>query len=79
MEKMENPHAKQLNALAEWAFYNFDKERVDHTTCPKVGWLGWANGMDWCQWLAVSVATAIISKNGGNRHDYFDYDVDSSG
>ena len=66
-----------INTLAWWVFTTkFQGYKGD---CPKVGCLGYANGMSNAEWLAVSLAQDILFKRGKDWKDYFDYRVDSSG
>jgi len=70
---------KPMEELAYWVLHNHDKSIVDLNKCPKVGYLGYANGMSTAEWAVVCVADTIIRKNGGEPKDYFTYNVDSSG
>ena len=64
--------------LARWVFEVLIYHVVDKE-CPKVGYLGYANGMSNAEWLAVSLAQELLFRQGKDWKDYFDYRVDSSG
>lgn len=69
---------KNMDTLAYWVFLHHDNINVDVQTCPKVGYLGYANGMTQAEWTIVDIAKSIITSNGGDWREFFDYDVDSS-
>lgn len=68
---------KKMKDLSQWVCYHGKNCGYDGE-CPKVGYLGYANGMTPAEWCVVCIAGDIIQKEGGNRRDYFWYDVDSS-
>ena len=67
---------KKMKELAEWVCYHGKNCGYDGE-CPKVGYLGYANGMTPAEWCVVSIAKDYI---GGNYkwREYFTYDVDDS-
>lgn len=67
-----------MERLARWVFEILVLD-LEEKECPKVGYLGYANGMSNAEWLAVSLAQDILFKRGKDWKDYFDYRVDSSG
>lgn len=69
---------EKMERLARWVFEVLIYH-VEDNECPKVGYLGYANGMSNAEWLAVSLAQDILFKRGKDWKDYFDYRVDSSG
>lgn len=66
----------QIDTLAWWVFST--KYQANKGDCPKVGYLGYANGMTIAEWLAVNMAKEILAEQGKNWSEYFDYKVDSS-
>ena len=70
---------KPITELAKWVDEHFNAEKVDINSCPRVGYLGYANGMSWPEWVVVDIAMTIIRRNGGNSKHFFQFDVDSSG
>jgi len=66
-----------IDRLAHWVF----EVRFQHSLkdCPKVGHLGYANGMSWSEWLVVNMAIETLNRQGKSSPDYFTYTVDSSG
>ena len=68
----------KMERLARWVF-EVIMYHVEDKECPKVGYLGYANGMSNAEWLAVSLAQDLLFKQGKDWKDYFDYRVDSSG
>ena len=65
-----------INTLAWWVFTTkFQGYKGD---CPKVGYLGYANGMSNAEWLAVNLAKELLAEQGKNWKEYFDYRIDSS-
>ena len=65
-----------MEKLAYWVwlnhFYHTDED------CPKVGYLGYANGMTRAEWLTVNLAIRLLCESDKNWREYFTYDVDSS-
>lgn len=67
-----------MERLARWVFEILVLD-LEEKECPKVGYLGYANGMSNAEWLAVSLAQELLFRQGKDWKDYFDYRVDSSG
>lgn len=74
---MEWKHLEsKINQLARWVWeWEICKQVAE---CPRVGYLGYANGMSECEWLTVCLAQRILDDGERDFHDYFDYKVDSS-
>jgi len=65
-----------MQRLAWWVFSTkFQGSKDDF---PKVGYLGYANGMSNAEWLAVNLAEELLTEQGKNWREYLDYKVDSS-
>ena len=65
-----------INTLALWVFsVKFQDNKSD---CPKVGYIGYANGMTNAEWLTVNMAKELLAEQGKNWSDYLEYKVDSS-
>ena len=71
-EKFEEP----MDRLAYWVFTT--KFQGSKDDCPKVGYLGYSNGMSNAEWLAVNMAKELLTEQGKNWKDYLEYKVDSS-
>jgi len=71
-EKFEEP----MDRLAYWVFTT--KFQGSKDDCPKVGYLGYSNGMSNAEWLAVNIAKELLAEQGKNWKDYLEYKVDSS-
>lgn len=67
---------KEMETLAWWVFST--KFQANKSDCPKVGYLGYANGMTIAEWLAVNMAKELLAEQGKNWSDYLEYKVDSS-
>lgn len=67
-----------MERLARWVLEILVLD-LEEKECPKVGYLGYANGMSNAEWLAVSLAQELLFRQGKDWKDYFDYRVDSSG
>lgn len=66
----------QIDALAWWVFST--KYQSNKSDCPKVGYLGYANGMNIAEWLAVNMAKDMLTEKDKDWREYFDYRIDSS-
>jgi len=74
---MENEKfIEPMDRLAYWVFTT--KFQGSKDDCPKVGYLGYANGMCNAEWLAVNMAKELLTEKGKNWKDYLEYKVDSS-
>ena len=71
-EKFNEP----MQRLAWWVFTT--KFQGSKDDCPKVGYLGYANGMSNSEWLAVNLAEELLTKKCKDWRGYFSYKVDSS-
>ena len=71
-EKFNEP----MKRLAWWVFST--KFQGNKSDCPKVGYLGYANGMSNAEWLAVNLAEELLTKQGKDCREYFNYKFDSS-
>lgn len=71
-EKFNEP----MQRLAYWVFAT--KFQGCKDDCPKVGYLGYANGMSNTEWLAVCLAEELLIKQGKNWREFFSYKIDSS-
>lgn len=71
-EKFNEP----MDRLAYWVFTTMLQGSKDD--CPKVGYLGYANGMSNAEWLAINIAKELLAEQGNDWREYFDYKVDSS-
>lgn len=71
-EKFNEP----MQRLARWVFTT--KFQGGKDDCPKVGYLGYANGMSNAEWLAVNLAEELLTEQGKDWREYFSYKVDSS-
>lgn len=65
-----------MDRLAYWVFTT--KFQGSKDDCPKVGYLGYANGMCNAEWLVVNIAKELLAEQGKNWKDYLEYKVDSS-
>ena len=65
---------EKIDKLAFWLVY--DREKPE--TCPKVGYLSYANGWTQTQWAVVFIVGDILCDAGLDERDYFQYKVDSS-
>lgn len=66
----------KIDALAWWVFTS--KYQGYKGDCPKVGYIGYANGMSNAEWLAVNMAKELLDEQGKDWREYFHYKVDSS-
>ena len=66
----------QIDAIAWWVFST--KYQSNKSDCPKVGYLGYANGMSNDGWLAVNMAKELLTDQGKDWREYFTYKIDSS-
>lgn len=65
-----------INTLSWWVFsVKFQDNKSD---CPKVGYIGYANGMTIAEWLAVNLAKELLTNQGKDWKEYFEYRIDSS-
>ena len=65
-----------INTIAWWVFTT--KFQGNKSDCPKVGYLGYANGMSNAEWLAVNMAKDMLTEKDKDWREYFDYRIDSS-
>ena len=68
---------KRMDELCRWAMWHLDDD--DLTTCPKVGYLGYANGFTPAEEASVRIIANAMRKKGIDYLDYFKWNVDSSG
>jgi len=73
---MASNYQSDINTLAWWVFTS--KYQGYKGDCPKVGYIGYANGMSNAEWLAVNMAKELLAEQGKNWSDYLEYKVDSS-
>lgn len=73
---MASNYQADIDALAWWVFSV--KFQANKSDCPKVGYLGYANGMSIAEWLAVNLAKELLTDQGKDWKEYFEYRIDSS-
>ena len=67
---------EKMERLARWVFATkFQGSKED---CPKVGYLGYSNGMSNAEWLAINLAEELLAEQGKDWREYFNYKIDSS-
>ena len=74
---MTQEQQQKIERICEWVRYHGKGCGYDGE-CPKVGYLGYANGMTETEWTVVCIACDIIKADGGDPREYFTYNVDSS-
>ena len=77
------PYQDKIEEIAYWAMHNLSKVKDGDfsmmATCPKVGYIGYLNGMCEAELAVLYTIKDFMKKAGLNWRDYFTYDIDSSG